>query len=47
MRGVVRSGVEDVTGFADLAVKAVSDVAGKSDAVRRKAFEKALEEALK
>jgi hypothetical protein len=46
-RGQVRSGIEDATDMRNTLMKAVGSVAGKTDAVRQAAFEKALEEALK
>lgn len=46
-QGQVTAGVEKVSGVMDFITKAVGKVSGKSEAVRRKAIESALEEALK
>jgi len=47
LRGQLRSGIEDAQGVKGALMQAVGSVAGKTDAVRQAAFEKALEEALK
>lgn len=45
-QGQVKAGVESASGFRDAISKAVGDVIGKTDAVKRKAIEDALSEAL-
>lgn len=46
-QGQVKTGVEKASGFKDAAMQAVGQVVGKTDAVKRKAIEMALEEALR
>lgn len=47
LQGEVRSGIEGASGVRDAIGKVIGGAIGKTDAVRRKAFEKALEEALR
>lgn len=47
LQGEVRSGIEGAKGITDAVMKVVGGFAGNTDTVRRQAFEKALEEALK
>lgn len=46
-QGQIQTGVEKATGFRDALSQAVGQVIGKSDAVKRKAIEDAISEALK
>lgn len=47
LQGQVRSGIEGATGVTDAILRAVGDMAGKTNAVRQKALESLLEETLK
>lgn len=46
-QGQITAGVEKASGFKDAVTKVAGDLMGQTDAVKRKALEKALEEALK